>query len=327
MDHISAIQQPDTTRQSAIAKDVLAGLSQTPKRLPSKYFYDERGDKLFQDIMNMPSYYLTDAEHEIFETHKNNLLEVIGTAPFELIELGAGDGSKTKVLLQHFLSKGVDFTYRPIDISPNVLIQLEHHLKEALPSLKIDSIPGDYFEKLGELKKNKNIRKVALFLGANIGNYTRPEATNFLTSVGNALNPGDFLMVGFDLMKDPQIILDAYNDKEGITADFNLNLLDRLNRELGANFDREAFKHWETYHPITGATKSYLISTEQQTVYFSKLGKTIDFDAWEAIDVELSLKYDLKGIEAMAHSAYFEVVQHFYDSRQYFVDSLWQKRS
>lgn len=321
----SANQQAKTLH-TPLAQDVLTGLQSNPKRLPSKYFYDERGDKLFQDIMQMPSYYLTDCEYAIFETHKAAILEAIGKEPFELIELGAGDGTKTKVLLQYLLKESIDFVYRPIDISPNVLMQLEANLKESMPGLAIDSIPGDYFEKLGELKKNNSKRKITLFLGANIGNYTRPRATDFLTSVGNALNPGDYLLIGFDLKKDPQIILDAYNDPEGITAAFNINLLHRLNNELGANFQVDAFKHWETYNPVTGETKSYIVSKQNQTIEFTKLGTSVSFGAWEAIEVELSQKYDLKDIEAMAHSSYFEVVQNFFDSRRYFTDSLWQKR-
>jgi L-histidine N-alpha-methyltransferase len=326
MNDSSSAGSAQKTYLSALGQDVQKGLLAEPKRLPSKYFYDAKGDKLFQDIMQMPSYYLTNSEHEIFETKKEAILQAIGRAPFELIELGAGDGTKTKVLLQYLLEQKVDFVYRPIDISKNVLFHLEQHLKESLPELKIDSVPGDYFEKLGELKKNKDTRKVALFLGANIGNYTRPNATNFLTNVGNALNNNDFLLVGFDLMKDPQTILNAYNDAGGITAAFNLNLLHRLNRELGADFNVAAFKHWETYNPVTGETKSYIVSCKKQRVQLEKLEMEVSFEAWEAIEVELSLKYSVHDIEAMAHNAYFEVVEHFYDKKRYFVDSLWQKQ-
>lgn len=309
--------------QSQFAKDVLEGLSRTPKKLSSKYFYDENGDKLFQDIMNMPEYYLTDCEYEIFETHRQQLLHLIGDKPFDLIELGAGDGTKTKVLLRHFLAQGADFQYRPIDISPNVLLDLEEDLKANIPELRVKSLPGDYFEMLEKLNTSSGVRKVILFIGANIGNLTREQALDFLQKIQQNMAKGDLLLLGFDLKKDPQIILNAYNDPAGITAAFNLNLLHRMNRELGADFDVQAFKHWETYNPITGETKSYLVSTKKQSVHL--LNKTFHFDAWEAIDVELSLKYSLSEIENLAKSTGYQAVHHFFDSKNYFVDTLWKK--
>lgn len=309
--------------QTQFAQDVLAGLSRTPKKLSSKYFYDEIGDKLFQDIMNMPEYYLTDAEYEIFETHKHKILQFIGDKPFDLIELGAGDGTKTKVLLRHFLAKSADFQYRPIDISENVLLELEEDLKANMLDLRVKSLPGDYFKMLEKLNAAHGARKVILFIGANIGNLTREDAAYFLQKIQQNMDSGDFLLIGFDLKKDPQVILDAYNDPAGITAAFNLNLLHRINKELQADMDVNAFKHWETYNPATGETKSYLVSTKKQTVHL--LNRSIHFDAWEAIDVELSLKYSLSEIENLSKSTGFKVVQHFFDTKNYFVDTLWQK--
>lgn len=309
--------------QTQFAQDVLAGLSRIPKKLSSKYFYDETGDKLFQDIMNMPEYYLTDAEYEIFETHKHKILQLIGNKPFDLIELGAGDGTKTKVLLRYFLAKGADFQYRPIDISENVLLELEEDLKANVPDLRVKSLPGDYFKMLEKLNAAHGARKVILFIGANIGNLTREDATAFLQKIQQNMDAGDFLLIGFDLKKDPQVILNAYNDPSGITAAFNLNLLQRMNRELSADFQVDSFKHWETYNPATGETKSYLVSTKKQAVHI--LDETFSFDAWEAIDVELSLKYSLSEIENLAKTTGFKVTQHFFDSNNYFVDTLWQK--
>lgn len=300
------------------------GLTRTPKQLPSKYFYDEAGDQLFQQIMAMPEYYLTDAELEIFEHHKHHLLEAIGHRPFDLIELGAGDGTKTKVLLRHFLEQGAQFRYRPIDISGNVLAQLESDLRDSLPDLPVDSLEGDYFDVLSRLS-GEDIRKVILFIGGNIGNFRVRGATDFLRQLGEQLHPGDLLLIGFDLKKDPQTILDAYNDPAGITAAFNLNLLTRLNRELGGDFDREQFKHWETYNPATGETRSYLVSKREQTVHLKKLNIQVHFDAWEAIEVELSQKYSLKEIEAMAAMTGFHPQLHFFDRQHYFVDTLWEK--
>ena len=309
---------------SQFAKDVAKGLSQRPKRLSSKYFYDEIGDKLFQDIMAMPEYYLTNAEYEIFENHKADILNLFEGKAFDLIELGAGDGTKTKVLLNHFLEKGADFQYLPIDISDNALLLLENDLRENLPNLKVNPLQGDYFEVLEKLAGESQKPKVVLFLGANIGNFSRQQAVEFLEALHDTLNKGDLLLIGFDLKKDPATILDAYNDKAGITAAFNLNLLRRINRELGADFDLKAFKHWENYDPITGATRSFIVSTKKQKVTIEALDMAFRFEAWEAIDVELSQKYSLGEIDHLAEITGFETKTHFFDQRNYFVDAIWK---
>ena len=313
------------TALSQFAKDVKEGFSKNPKELSSKYFYDQRGDKLFQEIMNMPEYYLTDSEYEIFERHKETILSIFGQQPFDLIELGAGDGTKTKVLLQYFLEQGLDFQYEPVDISKNVLLLLESDLKENLPDLKVNSQQGDYFEVLKNLKKDTSKPKVVLFLGANIGNFSKTKAQDFLTALANNLNPNDLVLIGFDLKKDPAVILEAYNDKTGITAAFNLNVLQRMNRELNADFDVEAFKHWETYDPVTGATRSFIVSTRAQQVYIGALDETINFEEWEAINVELSQKYSLSEIKQLANSSGFEIVEHLFDEKKYFVDTIWRR--
>ncbi|NBC08187.1 MAG: L-histidine N(alpha)-methyltransferase [Bacteroidetes bacterium] len=309
---------------SDFAQDVLEGLTQSPKKLPSKYFYDERGDKLFQDIMHMPSYYLMNCEHDIFEAHKAAILEAIGYDAFQLLELGAGDGYKTKVLLEHFLEAKAAFQYQPIDISPNVLEELEQSLHKLWPQLDVQPLAGDYFEMLHRVSEETAVPKVVLCLGANIGNYPVERAQRFLNAISAELNSGDKLLIGFDLKKDPQVILDAYDDPEGITAVFNLNLLRRINRELDANFDLQAFRHWETYNPVTGATKSYIVSKAEQHVFIKALNRSFHFAAWEAMDVELSQKYSLEEVEGLAEATGFEVEQHFTDQKAYFVDSLWR---
>ena len=311
--------------ESTFARDVLDGLSQQPKRLSSMYFYDERGDRLFQDIMHMPEYYLMNCELDIFEQQKAQILQAIGLEHFHLLELGAGDGFKTRVLLRHFIEQAVDFEYQPIDISPNVLLELEQSLREELPELNVHVLPGDYFKVLHEVKETDSTPKVVLFLGANIGNYAHERAVAFLKHLNEELNSGDKLLIGFDLKKDPETILNAYNDPAGITAAFNLNLLERMNRELGADFNTEDFRHWETYDPVSGATRSFIVSKKAQQVYIQALGRSFHFDAWEAINVELSQKYSLTEIENLAEVAGFQIEQHFTDDRGYFVDSLWRK--
>jgi L-histidine N-alpha-methyltransferase len=310
---------------SNFAQDVLKGLSQYPKKLPSKYFYDAKGDQLFQDIMNMPEYYLTDCEYDILQTQKDSILKLIGEDTFDLVELGAGDGTKTKVLLEHFLAQEADFCYSPIDISGNVLRHLKDDLELRWPQLCCEPLQGDYFKVLEDLALTHEIKKVILFLGANIGNFTQDRAEAFLEHVGDYMRPDDLLIVGFDLKKAPEVILNAYNDPAGITAAFNLNLLERINRELQANFQLDQFKHWETYDPISGATRSFIVSTKDQEVNIEALGRTFHFEAWEAMDVELSQKYDVPMIEQLAEEAGFEVVEHLFDEKRYFMDSVWRK--
>lgn len=316
-----------TAALSTFAQDVHSGLTEFPKRLPSKYFYDENGDQLFQTIMGLGEYYLTRCEFEIFDKQKERILKsFLGEdASFNLVELGAGDGTKTKVLLNHFVNEGVNFSYSPIDISQHVLDLLSKDLAKSIPNLKVNAIQGDYFEALSKLNENHFEKEVVLFLGSNIGNFSNGAAPAFLKKLSQNLSKGDLFLIGFDLMKDPNVILNAYNDKLGVTKEFNINLLKRINNELGGNFDLEGFEHFPTYDPITGETKSHLISNKEQTVKIAATGDTYRFDAWEAIHTEVSQKYSLKSIHKFAEEAGFKVIEDFTDERNYYVDSLWEK--
>lgn len=318
----------DTTLElSAFAKDIKEGLSQKPKQLSSKYFYNAIGDMLFQKIMELDEYYLTRSEFEILDEQKDEILmSFLGNdVSFRLVELGAGDGTKTKLLLESFCDKEVDFAYSPIDISESVLVKLEEDLKKELPSLRVEPIQGDYFIALQELKRNHDLKEVVLFLGSTIGNFDPDQGIEFLKKLGNDLTSGDLLFIGFDLKKDPDLILNAYNDAQGITAEFNLNLLDRINNELGGNFDRDAFKHYPTYDPMSGETKSYLISKKTQSVYIEEIDEAVDFAENEAIFMEISQKYSMEMIEECARLAGFKIVQKFLDRKEFFVDVLWEK--
>ena len=315
-------------RLSQFALDVRDGLAHFPKSLPSKYFYDAIGDKLFQKIMDLDEYYFTRSEFEVFETHKERILSIISPNKerFRLVELGAGDGTKTKVLLEHFLKEYSEFTYSPIDISGDVLEHLQATLERELPNLNVESIQGDYFKALKELSYQHDSKEVVLFLGSNIGNFNREAGVNFLKHIGDYLESGDILLIGFDLMKDPAKILAAYGDRDGVTRDFNLNLLHRMNQELGADFDLSSFQHFPTYDPITGETKSHLISTVDQSVHIEALAETFHFNEWEAIHTEVSQKYSYRMIEQYAESAGFKILENLTDSKGYFVDSVWEKK-
>ncbi len=312
--------------KTTFAQETREGLCSSPKFLSSKYFYDDRGSKIFQDIMRMPEYYLTDVELEIFQEHKQSILDefAIMNGGFELVELGAGDGLKTKILLNHFLNQQADFRYAPIDISSVAVENLVNDLKEQIPDLKIKGRIGDYFKLMKEIKINGYARKIILFLGSNIGNYSPEETFDFLNSLKTVMFKQDLVFIGFDLKKEAGIILDAYNDPHGYTAAFNLNLLQRINNELNADFDLDVFRHEEVYSTQTGTAKSYLISQKEQSVYLADLDVNIHFIKGEKMFMEQSQKYDLEMIQDLAENSGFEIVRNFTDNRQYYVNSLWR---
>ncbi len=318
-----------TTTHTAVcqfAQDVNEGLSAKNKYLSSRYFYDAKGDKIFQQIMKMPEYYLTDCEYEIFDLQKHEILEAIKPdCKFDLVELGAGDGYKTKLLLEHFLKQEVNFEYFPVDISSDVLHELSADLKNLFPNLNVRPLNNEYFSALDRLNEMEDCPKVILFLGSNMGNFTPERAQIFFSKLQQAMNPGDKLLIGVDLKKDPRTILKAYNDEAGITRSFNLNLLERMNRELGANFNLDNWDHYPTYDPFTGECRSYLMSTVNQEVHIEATGNTYKFNHSEPVHMEISRKYSLNDLEELASNTGFKVQKHFLDSKEYFVDTLWEK--
>ncbi|WP_417199941.1 L-histidine N(alpha)-methyltransferase [Bizionia sp.] len=307
------------------AKDVVAGLTAKEKHLSSKYFYDTNGSRIFQEIMNMPDYYLTDSEFEILSLQAKQIVDAVAfNKPFNIIELGAGDGFKTFKLLEYLVNEHIEFNYVPIDISQEAIDILSEKLHERLPELSIQPQVGDYFEILNE-KFQGNTPNLLLFLGSNIGNYLKDDAIDLLKLFNNVMNSGDKLLIGMDLKKNPITIKNAYDDKEGVTKRFNLNLLIRMNRELEADFKIDDFDFYCYYNPETGRVKSYIVSLKEQTVLFKKLNKTIQFNQNELIWTELSKKYSLSEIEKLATISGFKSKQHFLDCKHYFTDSLWEK--
>jgi L-histidine N-alpha-methyltransferase len=319
------VRQVHSIAAHTLADAISQGLSKEYKTLPSWLFYDASGDKLFQEIMKVPDYYLTRCEHEIIDRYKHDLLHYFSLArePFQLIELGAGDGQKTEILLQYFTRQGAVFSYFPIDISSSALSQLISRLKKSLPGLNVQPLQGHYADTLQIIQSDE--KKILLFLGANIGNFTPEEAEEFLRNIAHSLKEKDLAVIGFDLKKDPRIIAKAYDDSKRITREFNLNILRRLNNELGAQFVIHEFEHYPYYDPLTGAAKSFLISLRDQSVYIEALDRTFRFGQWEAIQTEISQKYDLLVIEKLLSRSGLEIVDVFFDARQYFSDVLVKK--
>lgn len=307
--------------------DVLKGLQSSPKYLDSKYFYDKKGDELFQKIMSSDEYYLTDAEMEIFSNQKAGIADYVlkNTNQLDVIEFGPGDATKSIYLLKELTDRKAISNYFPIDISKNIISYLNESLPAELPGTAIHGLAGEYFEMLSTVNKISSNNKLILFLGANIGNFKFNEMPLFLQKLRNSLSQGDMVLIGFDLKKNPKKILAAYNDAEGYTKAFNLNLLSRINKELKGNFKIDNFEHYAMYDPSNGACKSYLISKETQTVRID--GCEINFEKNEPIFMEISQKYSMEEIHEIATGIGFETIADFFDSNHYFVDVILKRNN
>ncbi len=309
----------------AFLQEVLEDLGRQPKALSSRYFYDARGSELFELITQQPEYYLTNCELEILHRFGGEIGKRIGHRPFRLIELGPGSGQKTRILLEQLLAQGADFEYVPIDISPQALGDLLRSLEMSFSgtALKVRAVEAEYFCGF-EWLQGYTHRNVVLFLGSNIGNFPEGGDRHFLAQLRALLHRGDLALVGFDLKKDPKVLELAYNDPAGVTREFNFNLLERINRELGGKFDRHTFRHHGFYNPGLGRMESWLVSLIAQTVEVAALGQHVAFQRGEGVHVENSWKYDPDQIQELATQTGFVIEQQFYDAQDYFVDSLWR---
>lgn len=311
----------------AFLKDVIDGMSRSPKRLPSKYFYDERGSALFVEIMSLPEYYLTDAEDEIFSEKTEDIIKALDPPKdkrFELIELGAGSGSKTLHLTRALLDKGHDFDYKPVDISQKGLDILRTRFDQALPELEINSMKGDYFKILEDLADPESLKYI-LFLGSTLGNMEDTRAAAFLSRISRTLHNKDKLVLGLDLIKDESIIRPAYDDSRGLTSEFNLNLLKRINRQLGGNFEVESFEHVPKYDAEEGVARSFLRSDKEQIVTLKNTDRSFRIKKGEMIATEISRKYDDSILRDLIRPTGFTIADKITDSRSYFADYILVK--
>jgi dimethylhistidine N-methyltransferase len=283
------------------ARDVAAGLTAEPKHLSCCYFYDREGSRLFEAICELPEYYLTRAETEILQDHAR---EIASRFPGDVtvIELGSGNAVKTRLLLEALLP-GRRVRYVPIDICRPVLEESAADLLQRFPPLEIVAVAAEYHEGLRHLRGESERPRLILWLGSNIGNFTRAEAAAFLRRIRDTMTAADRMLVGVDLRKDPALLEAAYDDAAGVTAAFNRNLLARINQELNSNFDLSAFHHRAVYNQDLGRIEMYLVSTRVQSVTVGRIGLTVRFAAGEPIHTENSYKYSLAEIDAVATAA------------------------
>jgi dimethylhistidine N-methyltransferase len=285
-----------------LTREVEAGLTASPKRLPCRFFYDHEGSLLFEAICELPEYYLTRTERTILLAHASEIASRFSQDP-TLVELGSGSAAKTRLLIEAFLNRYGAVRYVPVDISHTMLKESSLALLEAYPNLEIVAVAGEYHDGLRQLNAMAAGPKLILWLGSNIGNFERAEAAQFLRRVRDTLSPVDRLLVGIDLRKDRAVLERAYDDSQGVTAQFNLNILARINRELGGHFDLEAFRHRAVYDEEIGRIEMYLVSTRAQRVFIDRLGLEVQFASGEAIHTENSYKYSFAEIDALASAA------------------------
>ncbi|MDQ6926460.1 MAG: L-histidine N(alpha)-methyltransferase [Candidatus Eremiobacteraeota bacterium] len=292
-------RDPHPARVASFAEDVRSGLSARPFSLSPKYFYDDLGSALFEAITRLPEYYLTRVERDLLATYGREIAGALA-GPLELVELGSGSAVKTRLLIDAILERQPSLTYHPIDISPEAVTESSLALVGGYDALRVIAYASDYFPLLREKRLVTHGRVLVLFLGSNIGNFEPDEARELLRLLAAARHPGDGLLIGYDLKKDPSILELAYDDPTGVTAAFNKNLLARMNRELGGDFDLGAFRFVARWNEERGAVQSFLVSERQQRVRISAAGVVVDFAAGDEIHTESSYKFTCEEIVALA---------------------------
>jgi dimethylhistidine N-methyltransferase len=308
-----SISAVDAAAKENFREEVLHDLSRSPRQLPCKFFYDERGSQLFQQICDLPEYYITRTEIEILELHGAEMATALGPQ-IELIGLGTGAGTKTRILLEELRDPVV---YVPIDISKEQLEESCTRFRQKFPTLQILPVAADYLEPFElPLPRKLSSRSVVYFPGSTIGNFEPEAAGEFLTRLVDLAGDGGGLLIGVDLQKDRHVLEAAYNDSAGVTAQFNKNLLNRINRELGGDFDLAHWQHYAIYNPAEGRIELYLISETDQAAKIG--GPTFQFRAGEKILTEYSYKHTIGGFITLARQAGFHFQQVWTDDARWF---------
>lgn len=303
------------------ARDVEAGLLAEPRRLSCRYFYDAAGSDLFEAICELPEYYLTRTERRILQ---ENADDIAAAVPFQaaLLELGSGSSVKTRLLIEALLRRQGSLRYVSIDISPTILEQASEALLDTYPELNVVTVAAEYTQGLRWLETGLSGPRLILWLGSNVGNFDRTDAAQFLSRIRETMGPEDRLLMGVDLRKARAVLEPAYDDAAGVTARFNLNLLQRINRELGGRFDLSQFQHQAVYNEERGRVEMHLVSRRAQRVYIDVLDREFTFREGEAIHTESSYKYSEAEIAALAAETGLRVERQWFDADRWFSVNL-----
>ncbi len=306
---------PSSKKIASLADDVREGLYTPPRNLPPKYFYDETGSRLFDQICNEPEYYLTRTEEALIKAHAPEIIARV--RPDRIMELGSGTARKTKLLLDACKQLSCFPSYAPFDVCPEVLLQAGRGLGRRYPWLEINALVGDYRAGLTNVPKTDGVDLV-VFFGSTIGNFTHTDALAFLRDLRAGMAETDWFLLGGDRIKAPDVLHAAYNDKQGTTARFNLNVLNVLNKELHGSFDTACFRHYACYNPTEDQVEMYLVAMRDHEVELGGLDSTLAFAEGDAINTEISRKFTRRGLEKLLQAAGFAVEQHHEAERGYF---------
>lgn len=304
------------SNQSSDGSDVVKGLTQTPKTLPARYFYDDRGSELFEQICEVQEYYLTRTETAILREYAVEIARVTGAC--ELVELGSGSSTKTRILLDAYKQLEYPLRYLPIDVSAGILESSARQLLADYPSLKVRALAGTYELALEQLKVSQLPSRMICFIGSSLGNLTSSECDLFFSQIRDALRTGEYFLLGVDLQKSKQVLEAAYNDRSGVTAAFNLNMLHHLNWRFHGNFDPELFEHWAFYNETEARIEMHLRSLRSQTVELRALDLTVEFAPGETIHTEISRKFNLTDLQQQLQTRGLIPIQTWTDSQQWF---------
>jgi L-histidine Nalpha-methyltransferase len=312
-----------TNSANQAGADVVAGLTAQPKSLPPKYFYDDRGSDLFEQITTLPEYYLTRTETAILQAHATDIAHQVG--PCELLELGSGSSTKTRYLLNAMRRLGYSLRYIPVDVSGGMLEATAQQLLIEYPSLVVHGLAGTYDAALHHPLPATPYPRMVAFIGSTLGNLTPAECQVLLGQISATLQPGDYFLLGVDLEKETTVLEQAYNDSQGITAAFNLNMLSHLNWRFQGNFQPEQFQHRAFYNPAARQIEIYIDSLQAQTVHLQRLNLTVDFAEDEPMLSEISRKFNLATLTEDLAAVNLPVQTVFTDAQQWFGLLLCQK--
>jgi L-histidine Nalpha-methyltransferase len=310
--------------EGAEGADAIAGLSQTPKTLPCRYFYDDAGSALFEQICDQPEYYPTRTEQAILEAYASDIVHLTG--PCELIELGSGSSRKTRLLLDTYSKIDVHLQYFPIDVSAGILKTTALDLLQQYPALWLCGLAGTYEQALAQLPRTSFKNRMLIFLGSTLGNLNEVECDAFLTLIQQALQPGEFFLLGVDLQKPTPILEAAYNDAKGVTEAFNLNILYHLNRQFQSNFDPEQFQHLAFYNAVEHRIEMHLKSLKPQTVILQDLDAKFSLQAEETIRTEISRKFYLPTLTTVLEKKAIAPLKTWTDPNAWFALLLCQRQ-